>query len=430
MALPNPDLDTTSGAGTPAARVAAATPPAQTAAAPAALITPAVTPAAVPAAAVPAAAAVGSLMPPYDGGVHINVFLSPGARSPQVHLHDQLGTAHDTAERAWQQVAAAAELQPLLQQQQQQQQLGAPAQRYPAVSYARMAAAPADAAQAPADASAAQAQAAEAPAAAAAEVDAGVGRVQEPAPAEGPVGPTAAAAAGVPPAALAQRQGQTTATAAAAAESASQQAAAAATAARQRRRKLDFEAAAAAAAAAGDVACDSPGDSSTDGGSVGEAVAERGGQGAANPADPTAAEAQLGACEASKEGDAAGATNPVPCSSPAIKHKAPAAAVAAGKTSLRHPAYASPDPTPTVAMTAAMPAAGLRSSAASSTAGMRYSVSRSSVPRSSGGGLGHLRASLDPPPLVEVVRTRVVDLSDDSDSEEWEDRLLVKYGLK
>jgi hypothetical protein len=61
---------------------------------------------------------------------------------------------------------------------------------------------------------------------------------------------------------------------------------------------------------------------------------------------------------------------------------------------------------------------------------MRYSVSRSSVPRSSGAGLGQLRASLDVPPLVEVVRTRVLDLSDDSDSEEWEDRLLVKYGLK
>jgi hypothetical protein len=67
---------------------------------------------------------------------------------------------------------------------------------------------------------------------------------------------------------------------------------------------------------------------------------------------------------------------------------------------------------------------------ASSTAGMCYSVARSSVPRSSGGGLCHLRSSLDAPPLAEVVRTRVVDLSDDSDSDEWEDRLLVKYGLK
>jgi hypothetical protein len=38
--------------------------------------------------------------------------------------------------------------------------------------------------------------------------------------------------------------------------------------------------------------------------------------------------------------------------------------------------------------------------------------------------------SLDVPPLVEVVRARLVDLSDDSDSEEWEDRLMAKYGLK
>jgi hypothetical protein len=44
--------------------------------------------------------------------------------------------------------------------------------------------------------------------------------------------------------------------------------------------------------------------------------------------------------------------------------------------------------------------------------------------------LGPLRASLDAPPLVEVVRARMVDLSEDSDSDEWEDRLLVKYGLK
>lgn len=61
----------------------------------------------------------------------------------------------------------------------------------------------------------------------------------------------------------------------------------------------------------------------------------------------------------------------------------------------------------------------------SSAAGVRYSI-RSSV----GGGLGHLCASLDAPALVEVVRTRVVELSDDSDEDEWEDRLLLKYGLK
>lgn len=61
---------------------------------------------------------------------------------------------------------------------------------------------------------------------------------------------------------------------------------------------------------------------------------------------------------------------------------------------------------------------------------MRGSGASSVAMRSSGGGLGHLRASLEVPPLVDVVRARAVDLSDDSDSDDWEDRLLVKYGLK
>jgi hypothetical protein len=63
-------------------------------------------------------------------------------------------------------------------------------------------------------------------------------------------------------------------------------------------------------------------------------------------------------------------------------------------------------------------------------------AARSSLRSSGGAAVGasssslRFRASLDVPPLVELVRTRAVDLSDDSESDEWEERLLLKYGLK
>jgi hypothetical protein len=78
-------------------------------------------------------------------------------------------------------------------------------------------------------------------------------------------------------------------------------------------------------------------------------------------------------------------------------------------------------------------AAAAAASAPVRAGGSRGGRLRSSVTRSSAGsgqlGGGDVRLSLEASPLVDVVRTRIVDLSDDSDSEEWEQRLLVKYGL-
>jgi hypothetical protein len=127
------------------------------------------------------------------------------------------------------------------------------------------------------------------------------------------------------------------------------------------------------------------------------------------------AAAGAAAAPQARESPKGGVTGPAPCSSPALK---PTAAVKAAAT-VAAAAVESP------AGAAAASRGALRSSAASSCAGVRYSGQRSS-----GAGLGPLRASLDAPPLVEVVRARMVDLSEDSDSDEWEDRLLVKYGLK
>jgi hypothetical protein len=63
------------------------------------------------------------------------------------------------------------------------------------------------------------------------------------------------------------------------------------------------------------------------------------------------------------------------------------------------------------------------------------SALRSSAARSSGGsvrGSRQRRISLDVPPLVEVVRTKYCQASDDGDDSdrEFEEKLMAKYGLK
>jgi hypothetical protein len=74
-------------------------------------------------------------------------------------------------------------------------------------------------------------------------------------------------------------------------------------------------------------------------------------------------------------------------------------------------------------------------------AGLKHSgqhAQRSSAGRSSGSSmwgsrqLGQLRSSLDVPPLVEIVRTKYCQASDDSDDSdrEFDEKLMAKYGLK
>lgn len=205
---------------------------------------------------------------------------------------------------------------------------------------------------------------------------------------------------------------------------------AAANAARQRRRKLDFAAA------------DSDG-ASSDG--TADSSAAREAASASRPAAVAAAAAGGSAASRSAAGtpqppDAAGAKgfqssipHPAFCSSPAVQPKE----------------YAKPSKGGVGTDRAAdsVRGSGVGGSALRSSGGgglesknhsagvarggaLRGSGASSVAMRSSGGGLGHLRASLEVPPLVDVVRARAVDLSDDSDSDDWEDRLLVKYGLK
>lgn len=203
-----------------------------------------------------------------------------------------------------------------------------------------------------------------------------------------------------------------------------QLAAANAAAARQRRRKLDFSVA----------GCSANADSadSSIGGEAGVAPVESDtadSSAAAAAASPAAKATAATAKGASGAGQGQWVAPPAPaahvpsstsheaavnpCDSPAAVCTRPAAHADAGASPLQ------------AASATATRGRGSGGALSSSAAGVRHSI-RSSV----GGGLGHLRASLDAPALVEVVRTRVVELSDDSDEDEWEDRLLLKYGLK